>query len=50
MPAGNGDQINGIPITALHGHMLEEEPRLIFMHLWTNDDAVKFAPSLRAAL
>jgi hypothetical protein len=41
---------NGIDITALHSHMLEEEPRLFFMHFWANDDAVKLARGLRAAL
>jgi hypothetical protein len=41
---------NGIAVTALHGHMLMEEPRLFFMHFWANDDAVKLAKGLRAAL
>jgi hypothetical protein len=41
---------NGIEVTALHGHMLMEEPRLLFMHFWANDDAVKLARGLRAAL
>ncbi len=41
---------NGIAVTALHSHMLMEEPRLFFMHFWANDDAVKLAEGLRAAL
>ncbi len=41
---------NGIAITALHSHMLEEEPRLFFMHFGANDDAIKLARGLRAAL
>lgn len=41
---------NGIAITALHSHMLNEQPRLFFMHFWANDDAVKLARGLRAAL
>jgi hypothetical protein len=41
---------NGISVTALHSHMLEEQPRLFFMHFWANDDAVKLAKGLRAAL
>lgn len=41
---------NGIQVTALHSHMLQEEPRLFFMHFWANDDAVKLAKGLRAAL
>ena len=40
----------GIAITALHSHMLDEEPRLFFMHFWANDDAVKLATTLRSAL
>ena len=41
---------NGIAVTALHSHMLEEQPRLFFMHFWANDDATKLAKGLRAAL
>ncbi len=41
---------NGIEVTALHSHMLDEQPRLFFMHFWANDDAVKLAKGLRAAL
>jgi hypothetical protein len=41
---------NGIEIAALHSHMLVEQPRLFFMHFWANDDAVKLAKGLRAAL
>jgi biotin operon repressor len=41
---------SGIEITALHSHMLEEQPRLLFMHFWANDDALKLAKGLRAAL
>jgi Domain of Unknown Function (DUF1259) len=41
---------NGIEVTALHSHMLIEEPRLFFMHFWANDDALKLAKGLRAAL
>ena len=41
---------NGIEVTALHSHMLDEQPRLYFMHFWANDDAIKLARGLRAAL
>jgi uncharacterized protein DUF1259 len=40
----------GIEVTALHSHMLDEQPRLFFMHFWANDDAGKLARSLKAAL
>ena len=43
-------QANGIEITALHSHMLDEQPRMFFMHFWANDDARKLATGLRAAL
>jgi Domain of Unknown Function (DUF1259) len=39
-----------IEVTAVHSHMLDEQPRLIFMHFWANDDAIKLAKGLRAAL
>ena len=41
---------NGIGITALHSHLIGETPRLYFMHFWANDDAVKLARGLNAAL
>jgi hypothetical protein len=41
---------NGIEVTAVHSHMLDENPRLLFMHFWANDDAVKLAKGLRAAV
>ena len=40
----------GISITALHSHMLTEQPRLFFMHFWGNGDAVALAKTLRTAL
>src|SRR5262245_211738 len=41
---------NGIEVTAVHSHMLDEQPRLFFLHFWAADDAVKLARGLRAAL
>lgn len=43
-------QSNGIEVTAVHNHMLNDEPRLFFMHFWANDDVGKLAKGLRAAL
>jgi hypothetical protein len=43
-------QGSGIEVTALHSHMLGEQPRLFFLHFWANDDALKLATGLRAAL
>ena len=41
---------NGIEVTALHNHMVGEQPRLYFMHFWAHDDALKLAAGLKAAL
>lgn len=41
---------HGIEVTALHSHMLNETPRLFFMHFWANDEAVTLARGLGAAL
>jgi hypothetical protein len=41
---------NGIEVTAIHNHMVGEEPRAFFIHFWANDDAVKLANRLGAAL
>jgi hypothetical protein len=41
---------NGIEVTAVHSHMLAEQPRLFFLHFWANDDALKLARALRAAI
>jgi hypothetical protein len=34
----------------MHSHMLEESPRLFFMHFWGNGDADTIAQGLRSAL
>jgi hypothetical protein len=41
---------NDIEVTAIHSHMLDEQPRLFFVHFWANDDALKLAKGLQAAL
>ena len=41
---------NNIEITALHNHMLNDQPRLFFMHFWANDDLGKLTAGLKAAL
>lgn len=43
-------QNNGIEAVALHSHALDDVPRLFYMHFWANDDALKLAKALRAAL
>lgn len=40
----------GLSVTALHSHMLGEQPRLFFMHFWGEGDAVGLARALRAGL
>jgi hypothetical protein len=41
---------NGIEVTSLHSHLLDEEPRLFFMHFWAVDESIALARGLRAAL
>jgi hypothetical protein len=41
---------HGIEVTAIHNHMLDDQPHLYFLHFWANDDAKKLAEGLRAAL
>ena len=41
---------NGVEVTAIHNHMVGEDPRAFFIHFWANDDAVKLAKGLGAAL
>ena len=41
---------NQIDVTAIHSHMLGEEPRLYFMHFWADADAGKLSTALRRAL
>jgi Domain of Unknown Function (DUF1259) len=49
-PVAKALRANGIEVTALHSHMLDETPRLFFMHFWGTGDATKLARGLRAAL
>lgn len=41
---------HGIEVTAIHNHGLADTPRLFYMHFWANDDPVKLAQGLKAAL
>jgi hypothetical protein len=41
---------NGIAVTALHSHLMMDQPHVLFMHFWGNDDVTKLARGLRAAL
>ena len=43
-------QAHGIRVTALHSHMLSEEPRLFFMHFWAVGPAASVAEGIKAAL
>jgi hypothetical protein len=50
VPVMRALRAGGISITALHSHMIDEEPRLLFMHFWAEGDAAALARSLRGAL
>jgi hypothetical protein len=39
-----------IQVTALHSHLLTEEPRLFFMHFWANGSTESVAQGIKAAL
>jgi hypothetical protein len=41
---------NGITVTAIHNHMLYDDPRLFMMHFWAVSDPEKLAIGLKAAL
>ncbi len=41
---------HGIEVTAIHNHMLANQPRIFFMHFWGVDDPGKLGRGLRAAL
>ena len=49
-PAIRALRSNDIEVTAVHSHMLDEQPRLFFLHFWANDNAEKLALGLRAAI
>ncbi len=49
-PVARALREHGIEVTAIHHHMLDETPRLLFLHFWANDDALALARGLRAAL
>jgi hypothetical protein len=40
----------GITITAIHNHMLFEDPRLFFLHFWAVDEPERLAYGLRQTL
>ena len=39
-----------ISVTALHSHMLDEQPRLFFMHFWATGSPASVAARIKAAL
>jgi hypothetical protein len=41
---------NGIDVTAIHNHMLDDQPRMFFVHFWAHDDLPKLLTALKAAL
>lgn len=43
-------QSHGIAVIELHNHMINEQPRLFYMHFWATGDAATLARGLRAGL
>ncbi len=40
----------GIGVVAIHNHMLDEEPRMFFLHFWGTGPVEKLAQTVREAL
>jgi hypothetical protein len=40
----------GLDITALHNHILNETPRVMYLHIWGRGDAARLAAGIRSAL
>jgi hypothetical protein len=49
-PVAKALRQHGVDVTAIHNHALGDTPRLFYMHFWANDDPVKLAQALKAAL
>jgi hypothetical protein len=43
-------QQHGLTVTALHNHLLQESPKIMYLHFWGEGDAAKLAGSLKQAL
>lgn len=41
---------NGIVVVAVHNNMVQEEPKIFFLHYWGVGPAEKLAKGLKAAL
>lgn len=40
----------GVMVTAMHNHLLDDEPRMVFVHFWAEGPADTVSKALRAAL
>src|SRR5215510_9199978 len=49
-PVARALRQNGIDVTALHNHGLQDTPRLFYMHFWATGDATRLAEGLKVAL
>ena len=43
-------QQHGLKVTAIHNHLLQESPKIMYLHFWGEGDAAKLAGSLKQAL
>jgi hypothetical protein len=43
-------RVGNVEVTALHNHMLNDEPRLFYLHFWAHADAAQLARAMRAVL
>lgn len=43
-------QQHGLKVTALHNHLVQESPKVMYLHFWGEGDAAKLSSSLKKAL
>lgn len=43
-------QQHGLKVTALHNHLIQESPKVMYLHFWGEGDAAKLSSSLKKAL
>ena len=41
---------SNISIVAIHNHMINENPRMLFLHFWGQDNAIDLAHGIKNAL
>lgn len=50
VPLASALRADGIEVTAIHNHMLDDSPRTFYVHFWAVDDAAVLANKMRKAI